>query len=488
VGSVAAPEIAQPAHLWVPEHRESDGEEIRDLMTQVGRPLDPEQERDVSVLSALGPNGRALTLESCIVEARQNGKTGAVLLPIVLYDLFWGPPDRIVWTAHLFKTARDAFADFVGLIEGSDWLRSKVKKVSYSNGEEAIALRSGARLEFLARSKGGGRGLGGKRIVMDEALFLDSSAMAALLPTLSARSISGDPHIMYASSAELATSTQLRGLRERGRRGDDPSLIWIEYCAPGSWDNPTCTTGLECKHDPGEPGCALDDEANWKLANHALDRRISREYVRAERLAFRSAPREFGRERLGWHDEPEIAMSVFAPGSWGRCSTDDLPPEPTALGIASDLDQVWLSLGASSGGDKPHLGSVLRVRVDRDRDQFVSAVKRIQDERHCDVVVDAKGPASFIISDLDDADVTVTRTGLEDFVQACADIRVAVDNRHVTHGNYTELNEAVAAAGWRYVADRRVFARKDGDISMLEAVTLAYWAAAAEYDVLDSIG
>jgi hypothetical protein len=73
-------------------------------------------------------------------------------------------------------------------------------------------------------------------------------------------------------------------------------------------------------------------------------------------------------------------------------------------------------------------------------------------------------------------------------VQACADMKTAVESGTITHGNYTELNDAVDAAGWRTVGDRRVFARKNGEISMLEAVTLAHWAAANEYDLLDSIG
>jgi hypothetical protein len=62
------------------------------------------------------PGGRWAALETCRIEPRQNGKTGGELLPVVLFDLFLMPPDKIVWTAHLFRTARDAFNDFDRMI------------------------------------------------------------------------------------------------------------------------------------------------------------------------------------------------------------------------------------------------------------------------------------------------------------------------------------------------------------------------------------
>jgi hypothetical protein len=481
-----SPDLVEPQHLWVPPRRGSYGDEAADLIADCGRPLDPEQRADVDAQLSYGPGGRWVALESAIIEPRQNGKTGGELVPATLFDFFLLKPDRIVWTAHLFRTARDAFMDFVSLIYATAFLSRRVKKISYANGEESIELHSGAKLEFLARSKGGGRGLGGKRVVMDEALFLEADAMAALLPTLSARSITGDPHIMYASSAGLATSSHLRLLRDRGRRGGDPSLIWVERCASGSWEDPACEQGTECGHQVGTPGCALDNEKFWRQANHALDRRISVEYIRSERRALE--PRDFGRERLGWWDDPALLLSVFRSGAWDLCGTVAPPPNPAALGIASDLDQVWLSLGAASNGEIPHVGSVLRIRTDQGRDTFVAEVKRIQDEHQCAVAIDVKGPASFLVEDLVDADVDLTRTGLEDLMQACADMKSAVEERAVTHGNYTDLNAAVDAAGWRTVGDRRVFARKNGDISMLEAVTLALWEAShdLDYDLMES--
>jgi hypothetical protein len=72
-------------------------------------------------------------------------------------------------------------------------------------------------------------------------------------------------------------------------------------------------------------------------------------------------------------------------------------------------------------------------------------------------------------------------------VTACADLYDAVEAKEVTHGSYDDLNAAVAAAGWRGT-ERRAWSRRTGDISMLEAVTLALWGArqSINYDVMQS--
>jgi len=327
------PDLVDPAFLSIPPRRGSYGDEACDLTEKAGRVLDDEQRLAVDAMLSYGPGGRWVALESAILEARQNGKTGGIILPCVLFDMFLMPPDRIVWTAHIFRTARDAFNDILGLIEGCADLSRRVKKVSASHGEEFIELHKpktsskansttrGAKLEFLARSKGGGRGLGGKRIVMDEALFLAAEAMGALMPTLAARSMLGDPHIMYGSSAGVLGSDHLRTIRNRGRAGNDPSLIYAEWCAPGSWDNPGCDLGPECPHTAETDGCALDDETLWPRANHALGRRISYDYVRAERRAL--PPEEFGRERLGWFTEPAGVDIENLLARWSECVDEE---------------------------------------------------------------------------------------------------------------------------------------------------------------------
>lgn len=182
--------------------------------------------------------------------------------------------------------------------------------------------------------------------------------------------------------------------------------------------------------------------------------------------------------RRYWLNQPVPTIAPTPPvmPSWPLCITAGDPPKPAALGVAMDLDRVWLSLAAASSGEVPHLGSVLRVRVDSDKTRFVAETARIAREYSIGVAVDAKGPAASLLDDLAATDIQIVRASFDDYVTACADLYDAVEAKEVTHGDYQDLNDAVSAAGWRGT-DRRVWSRRNGDVSMLEAATLALWGA-----------
>jgi hypothetical protein len=271
------------------------------------------------------------------------------------------------------------------------------------------------------------------------------------------------PQLHLTSTAHVKATSLMRRRLVAALRDSDPDVLLMFWGA--------------------HPDADFADEATWRAASAhwSEDRRalMARKYAAA--LAGQDEPefddpdpvRGWAAQYLNvWPRLLESGTSIFP--NWADLETSVPAGEPSALGIASDLSQVWLSLGAVSGGPRPHLGSVLRVRAE-EQAHFVSEVYRIQSERGCDVVVDAKGPAEFLISDLEDAGVRVTLAGLDDYIQACSDLDKAVRTAGVEHGNYTALNDAVASADWRKIGDRRAFGRKDGDISMLEAVTLALW-------------
>jgi hypothetical protein len=148
----------------------------------------------------------------------------------------------VVWSAHEMNTTNEAFEDVVNLIEGCPALSKRLDPsfgkdpgVMRGNGTQLVRLlpspecRYGQRLKFKARTHGGGRGLTGNKIILDEAFALEKSHMGSLLPTLSAVQ---DPQVVYGSSAGLSKSEVLRGIRDRGRSGSSPRLGYLEFCAP----------------------------------------------------------------------------------------------------------------------------------------------------------------------------------------------------------------------------------------------------------------
>jgi hypothetical protein len=135
------------------------------------------------------------------------------------------------------------------------------------------------------------------------------------------------------------------------------------------------------------------------------------------------------------------------------------PGTVAALAVAIDMDRVWLSVGAASAADPPHLRAVLRRRLDTDRE----AVHR----RDCSHPgrdrlrrrLDRKGPAGVLEDDLRRLGVNVTAAGLDDYVTACADLYDAVESKRIEHGDDPELNAAVTNADKRKVGDRWAWSR-----------------------------
>lgn len=467
------PVMTQPAYLWVPERRGTYGPEVIDFCDMVGMSLDEEQRLAIDALASFGPGGRWLALETAIVEGRQNGKTMRVVLPIVLTDLFlFDNPDRTVWTAHVMKTSRDAFNEVKQLIDGSDYLSRRVRSINEDKSEEAIELNSGATLEFLARTAGGGRGLGGKRLVFDEALFLSAASMGSLIPTLSAR---GNPVINYASSAGKLDSDHLRKLRDRGRRGGDPSLIYIEWCAPGSWEDPGCDLGQECPHEYGTSGCSLDDETRWRAANHAIGRgRITIEFVRAERRALPA--REFGRERLGWHDDPVGVVELLK--QWLTCTDETSAPASRPVFMieaAPNSRSAAIVAAMLTPYGRPHI----EVVAHRPGVLWVpEAADELKSHDPLDWIVDPAGPAGALLPKLADKGIEPRLMSSRDMGQACEAFATAVRDVGLVHLNDPTIRRALKGAGKQDAGDglwKWVRRKSDADITTLIGATGAFW-------------
>jgi hypothetical protein len=148
-------------------------------------------------------------------------------------------------------------------------------------------------------------------------------------------------------------------------------------------------------------------------------------------------------------------------------SADEVPI--AAVAVAIDPDRTWCSVGSASDG------FVDLVRREKPGDWALDLVEKLCADG-APVVIDVKGPASDLIEELEERGLNVPKFGLEEYIAACSAIFDLVDRLELRHGNDDDLNAAVAAAGWRKVGDRRVWARRGGDITALEAATLALWA------------
>jgi hypothetical protein len=149
-------------------------------------------------------------------------------------------------------------------------------------------------------------------------------------------------------------------------------------------------------------------------------------------------------------------------------------PAPAFIGLAVSIDREWSAIGAC-GLD----GDLLRVGgVDRRPGTawVVAEVKRITTEHGIPVVLDERGPAADLLAELEDEAVQVVRAKSADYLDACAGFFDAVRDGKLRHLGDRWTNAAVLNAKQQTVGDRWRWGRKKGDVSMLEAVTLATWA------------
>ena len=261
-----------------------------------------------------------------LIVSRQCGK-GSVLEARQLGGLTILRERLQVHTAHEFRTCFEHFLRMVQLVESCPDIDRQVARIRRGAGEQAIEMKSGQRLRFLARSGGSGRGMSGDAVYLDEAFALTKPMMGALLPTLSARP---NPQIWYTSSAPMASSTVLHDVRNRGIDGTSPRLFFAEWSA----------------------GQANPDDINaWYDAVPALGIRISEEFIHAEREAM--PDEEFLRERLGIPDMPisdKVAPPVIPADAWqATATTVPVDVVPGACVFAFDVVDGWASIAIAAG-------------------------------------------------------------------------------------------------------------------------------------------
>jgi len=440
----------------VPPSVETWGQDAIDLAASVGLVLDPWQCHVLKQMLSRREDGLWSAFEVGLVVPRQNGK-GAVLEARVLAGLFLFEGESLtLWSAHQFKTCREAFRRVVGYIENNSELKSRVKTIRTSHGEEGIELKTGQRLQFVARSRTSGRGFTGDVAILDECQVLDAEDIAALLPTLSTRP---NPQVIYTGTVDDAAS-QLRGLRERALAGGDTSLAYMEWSAPDD-------------ADPSDPQA-------WAQANPALGIRISQEFIAREYAAMSNDLDWFKQERLSIWPKRQ-AESVFAEPAWLACVDESSTMnDPVCFGIDVSPDRTWAAIGAA--GTRPD-GSkhVELVEFRRGTGWVVDRVTELVNKwRPSAIVVDAGGPAGSLLADLEAARIEVTLTSTRDYAQACGMFFDAVDGGFLHHLGQTELNDAALIAKRRPLGDAWAWSRKsstDVSISPLVAVTLAHWAS-----------
>jgi len=459
------PDNQRPRIFCAPPSPWSEGDRVADLAARAGLRLDDWQRWVLDQGLGRRDDGMWAAFEAALIVSRQNGK-GAVLEALELAALFLDDfgANLILHSAHEFKTAAEAFLRIRSLITDHPVFERRVERIRTAAGQEAIELRNGKRLRFIARSKGSGRGFSADLVILDEAYNLGDEEMAALLPTLSTRP---NPQVWYTSTAGMDQSVQLGRVRERALRGGDASLFFAEWSA-GEWDD--YQAGL----------VDLDDRELWRVTNPGCPKRITLDYIARERAAL--SDDAFARERLGigvYPTDLSEAWQVISREAWLAALDDrSVPEDPVAVAV----DAMPGGANAAVAVAGLRADGLTHVEVTDHRPGTAWVVARVAElvAKHepCAVVVDSSGQAGHLITDLEAAGVAVVSPTAREAAQACGHFfQQVTDEGSLRHRGDPPLMKAVAGASSRPLSDAWAWDRRSQvtDICPLVAVTLAAW-------------
>lgn len=409
----------EPSVRIVPEYDYSDGEDAVKILA-AGRLLtDPWQ---ANVLEDwMGRTDEEIWSSSTcgLSVPRQNGKTldtcGRIAAGMVMYS------EWVIYTAHLQKTATETFMELKGLFE-SKKLSKYVKEIKGALGREQIILKNGGRVQFVARTRNGGRGLHGDCLIFDEAQELTTEQQASFLPALAA---SQNPQTIYLGTPpdENCVGTVFRTLRTKVLNNESSTTSWTEFSVSEIGD--------------------VTDKERWALTNPALGRRIRVSTIESE--CEQMDIDTFARERLGWWSPVAVEQIDYAidKDSWNKCKSKIGKPEgKTAYGIKFTPDGTEVVL---CGAVQDSEGTVRISEIDRKSTlhgyRWLSDWLNLRYSQACCVVIDGRNGSDLLIDRISDvwkAKGSIVRPTTKEVIAAATLLIDAINENKLT---WYELQE-----------------------------------------------
>lgn len=401
-----------PTHFTAPLWTTTAGDDAVDLAAACGLNLLPWQQ--LVLRNALGerPGGKWSSFEVGLIVPRQNGKN-VVVMARQLAGLFLFGEEQQVHTAHRFKTAKAAHRDLVKLIENLPELDALVAGKPSSSENTSIVLSNGNRLDFMARKSGGGRGLSGDTVYLDEAFALDQETLSDLLPTLSARP---SPQVWYTSSAGMEASDALLGIRERAVKhsGDQAFFTYCEW-----------VSDLEKYPRESVEAAAMSNPSMGWFQDWEWIYNVDLKTMGTE---------QYNRERLGvWVDQSDRA--VIGGEMWERSAVgpDDLAGiavvrRSLAVEVTPDRDMAVIA-GAAELEDGRVLVDILDQRSGV---AWIAETCKARNSKHpawAGVVIDSYSGAAAVAPHIIAAGVPVSMATTKDLTSGTADFYDRLSHR-----------------------------------------------------------
>lgn len=449
--------IQTPSVRVVPEYEYTDGSDAIKILSIGGLFVDPWQSE--VLMDWMGKTEDDIWAASTcgLSVPRQNGKTldtcGRIASGMVIYS------EWVIYTAHLQKTATETFMELKALFE-SPKLFKYVKEIKSALGREQIILKNGGRVQFVARTRNGGRGLHGDCLIFDEAQELTSEQQASFLPALAA---SKNPQTIYLGTPpdENCQGNVFRTIRTKVQAGESVGTAWTEFSV----------------NEIGN----VKDKSRWAATNPALGRRIRESTIESE--CEQMDADTFARERLGWWTPiaTEVIDYAIDKNKWAECTSKlEKPQGKTAYGVKFSVDGSEVCL-CGSVIDAAGIARISLIER-RPTSQGTRWLADWLNERYtkaCCVVIDGRNGTDLLIDRIADTwryKGSVIRPSAKDVIAATSVLIDAVNENKLTWFELQDdLNNSATTSTKRAIAGGFGFG---GDNSApIEACALALWGA-----------
>jgi hypothetical protein len=363
-----------------------------------------------------------------ILIARQNGKTTLIELKN-LWKMYVLQVPLVIGTAQKLDLAEESWMKAVEIAEGVPELAAEIQQVNKTNGKKSLALTNGSRWKIEPATRGGGRGLSGDDVNLDELREHQSwVSWGAVTKTTMARpnaqifafTNAGDDKSVVLNTVQEqaraaaesilallnllgrgATTEQAREAAEE--QGIDTSVFLAEWSVP---DDVKCTC-LRSGSQPHKVDCQLQDRTLWATANPSLGYTIT-EHAIASALA--TDPETIFRTEVLCQRVPDLAQAQIDIEQWRRLGDNESRRAPGAeIVIAADISPsrdhasiVMYSVRADGVGHTELIEYYSGSQVN----QLVSRLVNLK-ERHNPIAItlDESGPAGSLIVALSEAGI-----------------------------------------------------------------------------------
>lgn len=450
-------------HVSIPDGIvSSDWPAISGMLDEMDYPLDGWQQglgrvlfaRRENGLYACGVGGAAISLP------RQVGKTYSIAGLMFAYCALRADT-LILWTAHRARTHNETFLSMCSLAERKA-IAPYIDSIQRGAGKEGITFSNGSRILFGARENGFGRGFPQVDvIVFDEAQILTERALNDMIPATNA-SPNGLVIMMGTPPTPADPGDVFIGVRDLGLQGD-PDTFYVEFSA--------------------DKGDDLDSEETYLKANPSFPHRTSLASMQRMRKMLGS-DESFSREALGIWDERAKGQKAFDFRVWNSRFNEPPNDGRVCFGIKFSADGSHAALGAAilpAGDDAVAYIEAIESRPMSDGTDWLVDFLVDRRDRTTQIVIDGRSGVGFFVAALKQAGIRgpiVKTPSAEEAVTAHTMFEQGVTQGHLSHGSQHELDAQIKNTTRRKIGNTGGFGWapfSDGDVTFVEAVTLAYW-------------